>query len=694
MADVKISQLPAATTPLTGAEQVPLVQGGVTKRTTVLDLSASQTLQTVTSNGATTTINSAFNGANIGTFSGIPAVTSTGATVGLANATNAAVLVDSAWRGTSNNNVSLGALGYNWNNVYGTTFNVGSGTATMTASGNNLVLNAVAAAVAGVGFAPATDNLYFLGGSSLKWKALYLGDGALTWNSYAIPAPTGGVTTFLRNDGTWAVPGGGGGGSGTVTSVSVITANGFTGTVATATTTPAITLTTSVTGLLKGNGTAISAATAGTDYVVPGGALGTPSSGTLTNATGLPLTTGVTGLLPVANGGTGTATPGLVQGTNVTITGTWPNQTINATGGGGGMTYPGAGIANSTGSAWGTSYSTTGSGTVLALATSPTLVTPALGTPASGDFSTGTFTWPTFNQNTTGTAANITASSNSTITTLSALSLPGSQVSGNISGSAANVTGTVAIGNGGTGATTAAAALTALGAYPATNPSGFTSNTGTVTSVGWTGGIVTVATGTTTPAFTIAGTSGGVPYFNSASTWATSAALTASTLLVGGGAGAAPTTTTTATGALTFLGTPSSANLASMITDETGSGLLVFGTTPTLTNPTITNYVETPYTATISAGAITLDLTNGTVQFITFGAANATITMPTAVSGKSFTLFLKQDSVGSRAATWTTVSWPSATAPTLTTTANKLDKFVFTSNGTSWFGSTAGQNYT
>ena len=42
--------------------------------------------------------------------------------------------------------------------------------------------------------------------------------------------------------------------------------------------------------------------------------------------------------------------------------------------------YPGAGIANSTGSAWGTSYTTTGTGTVLALATSPTLVTPVLGT--------------------------------------------------------------------------------------------------------------------------------------------------------------------------------------------------------------------------------------------------------------------------------------------------------------------------
>lgn len=69
---------------------------------------------------------------------------------------------------------------------------------------------------------------------------------------------------------------------------------------------------------------------------------------------------------------------------------------------------------------------------------------------------------PTLNQNTTGTAANITATSNSTLTTLSALSLPGSQVSGNISGNAANVTGTVAIGNGGTGQSTAAAAFNAL----------------------------------------------------------------------------------------------------------------------------------------------------------------------------------------------------------------------------------------
>jgi hypothetical protein len=56
-------------------------------------------------------------------------------------------------------------------------------------------------------------------------------------------------------------------GTGTVTSVSVVSANGFGGTVATPTSTPAITLTTSITGLLKGSSSAIVAATAGTDYL-------------------------------------------------------------------------------------------------------------------------------------------------------------------------------------------------------------------------------------------------------------------------------------------------------------------------------------------------------------------------------------------------------------------------------------------
>ena len=64
---------------------------------------------------------------------------------------------------------------------------------------------------------------------------------------------------------------GGIGGSGTVTSVSVVSANGFAGTVATATITPAITISTTVNGILKGNGTSLAAAVAGVDYVSSAG---------------------------------------------------------------------------------------------------------------------------------------------------------------------------------------------------------------------------------------------------------------------------------------------------------------------------------------------------------------------------------------------------------------------------------------
>jgi hypothetical protein len=76
---------------------------------------------------------------------------------------------------------------------------------------------------------------------------------------------------------------------------------------------------------------------------------------------------------------------------------------------------------------------------------------------------------------------------------------------------------------------------------------------GTVTSESFTGGLISVANPTTTPALTVAGTSGGIPYFSSASTWASSGALAANGVMLGGGVGSAPTVTaadTTATHAL------------------------------------------------------------------------------------------------------------------------------------------------
>ena len=110
--------------------------------------------------------------------------------------------------------------------------------------------------------------------------------------------------------------------AGTVTSVSVVSANGLAGTVATATTTPAITLSTTITGLLKGNGTAISAAASGTDYAPAtsgtsilygdgsGGfnnvtiGTGVAFSGGTLSATGLGGTvTSVTGTAPVVSSG-------------------------------------------------------------------------------------------------------------------------------------------------------------------------------------------------------------------------------------------------------------------------------------------------------------------------------------------------------------------------------------------------------
>lgn len=108
---------------------------------------------------------------------------------------------------------------------------------------------------------------------------------------------------------------------------------------------------------------------------------------------------------------------------------------------------------------------------------------------------------------------------------------------------------------------------------------------GTVTSVAFTGGLISVANPTTAAALTVAGTSGGIPYFSSSSTWASSAALAANAIVLGGGAGATPATTSTASGIVTWIGTPSSANLRSALTDENGTGVALFdaATTPTFT---------------------------------------------------------------------------------------------------------------
>ena len=163
---------------------------------------------------------------------------------------------------------------------------------------------------------------------------------------------------------------------------------------------------------------------------------------------------------------------------------------------------------------------------------------------------------------------------------------------------------------------------------------------------------------------------------------------TGDALAVGGGGTGATTLTGILKGNGTSAFTAVTAPSGTIVGDTDTQTL----TNKTLTNPTVTNYVETPYSAN-SGTAITLALTNGTVQIITL-TGNATITMPTATSGKSFIMYLKQDATGSRTVTWSTVKWAGGTAPTITSTASRQDILSFFADGTNWYGVVVGQNYT
>lgn len=281
----------------------------------------------------------------------------------------------------------------------------------------------------------------------------------------------------------------------------------------------------------------------GTVLTVPGG-----FAGPLTSATGLPLTTGVTGILPVANGGSGTATPAIVAGTNVTVSGTWPNQTVNA-------------------SSSGTVSSVAVSGGTTGLTTSGGPITTS-----------GTITLA-------GTLAVANGGTNSTATATA--------------GGVGYGTGTA---HAYTAAGTSAQVLTSNGAGA---PTWATPAASGVTSVAqsFTGGIISVAgspiTTSGTLALTVAGTSGGVPYFTSTSTWATSALLASNNLMIGGGAGVAPSTVTTGTGVVTALG---------VNTGTAGAFVVNGGALGTPSSGVATNLTGLPLTTGVTG---TLPIANG-----------------------------------------------------------------------------------
>jgi hypothetical protein len=200
-----------------------------------------------------------------------------------------------------------------------------------------------------------------------------------------------------------------------------------------------------------------------------------------------------------------------------------------------------------------------------------------------------------------------------------------------VSGSPVTASGTLAlsysgtalpVANGGTGATSATAAFDALaptqtgnsGKYLTTNGSttswGTVSGSGTVTSVAqsFTGGIVSVGgspiTTSGTLALTVAGTSGGVPYFSSGTTWASSAVLAANALVVGGGAGAAPATVTTGTGVVTALGV-ATGTAGAFVVNGGALGTPASGTVTNLTGTASININGTVGATTPTTGVFT-----------------------------------------------------------------------------------------
>jgi hypothetical protein len=111
-----------------------------------------------------------------------------------------------------------------------------------------------------------------------------------------------------------------------------------------------------------------------------------------------------------------------------------------------------------------------------------------------------------------------------------------------------------------------------------------------------------------------------------------------------------------------------------------------------INNATFNNYKEQTYTNTAIGTSYTVDLNNGSLHLLTLNS-NTTVYMPSANSGKSFTLFL-YTGAGGYTVNWNNASWTDGnTAPVVTTIPSRKDIFSFISDGYNWYGLIVGQNF-